>query len=251
MSKFQEFSGTVYLGLIDPTTGNFLGYLPPLECSSFKPSRAEPSVIEVKSAQRAKKGQVVYSKSTQGAAALEMVFSEMDSTLFGLAFAASPTTLSVSSSTLTNEAITLHALDTWYAASKRTLTSVVLKDATATTTYVLGTDYEVDARLGLIRALTGGDIAAGDVVKLSATYAAFTGEKFDGELVPQRIFRILFDGQNEVTKKDILIEYHEVPIQAPQEIFDFLSEELLSLTLTGTPITPAGKTSPYTIIRQS
>ncbi len=251
MSKFQEFSGTVYLGLIDPSNGNFLGYLPPLECSSFVPSRGEPSVVEVKSLKRAQRGQVVYSKSTQGTPGLQMVFKEMDSVLFGLAFAASPEALTISSASLTDEAIVLHAVDAWYAASKRNLSSIVLKNNAGDTTYVLNTDYEVDARLGLIKAKTGGAITAGSSVKLSATFAAFTGEKFDGELVPQRSFRILFDGRNETSLKDILIEYHEVPIQAPQEIFDFLSEELLSLTLTGTPITPAGKTSPYTIIRQS
>ena len=59
MSKFQEFSGTVYLGLIDPSNGNFLGYLPPLECPSFVPSRSEPSVVEVKSMKRAQRGQVL------------------------------------------------------------------------------------------------------------------------------------------------------------------------------------------------
>ena len=78
MSKFQEFSGTVYLGLIDPSNGNFLGYLPPLECPSFVPSRSEPSVVEVKSMKRAQRGQVVYSKSTQGSPGLQMVFKEMD-----------------------------------------------------------------------------------------------------------------------------------------------------------------------------
>mgnify|MGYP000952133558 CR=1 FL=1 len=251
MSKFQEFSGTVYLGLIDASNGNFLGYLPPLECSSFVPSRSEPTVLEVKSAKRAMKGQVVYSKSTPGAPSLEMAFSEMDSTLFGLAFAASPAALTVSSGSFTDEVVTLHALDTWYAASKRNLSSVVVKNNAGDVTHVLGTDYEVDTRLGLVRALTGGAITAGLAVKVSASYAAFSGEKFDGELVSQRSFRILFDGRNEVSGKDILVEYHEVPIQAPQEIFDFLSVELLSLTLTGTPITPTGKTSPYTIIRQS
>lgn len=251
MSKFQEFSGTVYLGLIDPSNGNFLGYLPPLECSSFLPSRGEPTVVEVKSLKRAQRGQVVYSKSTQGTPGLQMVFKEMDSILFGLAFAASPATLSISASTFTAQSVTLHALDTWYALPQRNVSSVVATNVAADVTYDVDDDYEIDARLGLIRGKTGGAITAGGVVKVSASYAAFTGEKFDGELVPQRSFRILFDGRNETSLKDILIEYHEVPIQAPQEIFDFLSEELLSLTLTGTPITPTGKTSPYTIIRQS
>ena len=34
-------------------------------------------------------------------------------------------------------------------------------------------------------------------------------------------------------------------------IFDFLADEVLSVTFDGAPVTPAGQTSPYTIIRQS
>lgn len=253
MSNVQQLSGTVYLGLINPSNGNFLGYLPPMECSAFTPGRAEATVVEVKSAKRAQKGQVIFSQSTQGAPSLEMTFPELDSVLMGMAFAASPETLTVSSGTITNELVTLHALDTWYAISKRTLSSIVVTENTDTTpdTYVLDEDYEVNARLGLIRGLSGGDLTAGQIVRVSATNAAFAGEKYEGELVPQRSFRILFDGRNDVTLKDIIIEYHEVPISAPLEIFDLLSTELITLTLTGAPITPTGKTAPYTVIRQS
>jgi hypothetical protein len=52
------------------------------------------------------------------------------------------------------------------------LSSVVVKDATDTTTYVEGTDYDVDYALGKIRAITGGNISATDDLVVDFTYGA-------------------------------------------------------------------------------
>jgi hypothetical protein len=79
-----------------------------------------------------------------------------------------------STATVTNEAVTLTALDTWYAlANKRQQPgTVVVKDTTLVTTYVEGDDYAIDYANGQVRGITGGGITAGDVVKVTYTYDA-------------------------------------------------------------------------------
>jgi hypothetical protein len=52
------------------------------------------------------------------------------------------------------------------------VSSVVVKDSTDTTTYVEGTDYDVDYAMGKIRAKTGGNISAADDLVVDFSYAA-------------------------------------------------------------------------------
>lgn len=58
----------------------------------------------------------------------------------------------------------------------RNIASVVVKDATDTTTYVVGTDYEVDLALGRLQILEAGTIAAG-VIHVSYTPATASWEQ--------------------------------------------------------------------------
>jgi hypothetical protein len=51
------------------------------------------------------------------------------------------------------------------------VSSVVVKDSTDTTTYIEGTDYDVDYAMGKIRAKTGGNISATDDLVVDFSYA--------------------------------------------------------------------------------
>ena len=60
---------------------------------------------------------------------------------------------------------------------KYNVTALVVKDETDTTTYIEGTDYEFDARVGfitIIPILDGGAIATGDILHLTVSYPDFT-----------------------------------------------------------------------------
>jgi len=78
------------------------------------------------------------------------------------------------SAVVTDEEVTITALDTWYALDHKRLqpgTAVVTNEGGGTT-YTEGTDYVIDYGNGEIRGLTGGAITALDVVKVDYTYDA-------------------------------------------------------------------------------
>jgi len=79
-----------------------------------------------------------------------------------------------STATVTDESVTITALDTWYDLDHKRLqpgTAVVTTDP-AGTTYTEGTDYVIDYGNGEIRGLTGGGISALDDILVDYTYDA-------------------------------------------------------------------------------
>jgi hypothetical protein len=65
-------------------------------------------------------------------------------------------------------------LDRWCVLANQVVSSVVVKDSTDTTTYVLNTDYQIDAESGAIRPLSTGNISADAVLHVSYHKAALT-----------------------------------------------------------------------------
>lgn len=65
-------------------------------------------------------------------------------------------------------------LDHWIDLGKKNLTSVVVKNASETTTYVEGTDYELDKDAGLLKCLSTGTITDAQPLKITRTWGAAT-----------------------------------------------------------------------------
>lgn len=75
---------------------------------------------------------------------------------------------------VTDEDVTAK-LDRYVALANQIVSSVVVKDAaTGLTTYTNGTDYEIDAQMGMIRCLSTGTITADLALHVSYTKAAMT-----------------------------------------------------------------------------
>ncbi|MGH7461961.1 MAG: hypothetical protein ACREMA_13180, partial [Longimicrobiales bacterium] len=83
--------------------------------------------------------------------------------------------------TITDEAITAK-LGGWVELSKSNFASAgfSVTNTAGTTTYVLDTDYEVNWRLGWIRAKQGGAITDNLALKVTGTYNAVTGTLIRG-----------------------------------------------------------------------
>lgn len=252
--ELAKYEGDVYFGLVDPTNNKFLGYIGPLEADSFVPSREEGEVQEITSKRRDIYGQTIYSETEPGRSVLTIGFREQPSPLLALIFAANLDTINVAGSTVTAEVIEVTELETWIPLAHRNITLTptppVVESEPAGTTYVITDDYILNTRLGLIKFIAGGAVTKGSSVSLDYTYGALTGTKFDGETVPEREVRVFFDGKNRVTKKDFSMEYYSVKIAAPTDMFDLLSSELITTELSGTALTPTGKTAPYQVIKQ-
>lgn len=147
----------------------------------------------------------------------------------------------------TPEVVTVPAPGYWAELAHRDVSSVVVKSSDNGTTYAEGTAYEVDYKLGLITAVTGGALAAGTVsCNISYTYAAKTGYTVSIGSSTQIRVEVLANLYNEYQDEYWTLELDSVVMGASQEI-NFISEpdsegETLQFALT--PETLSGGSSP-------
>ena len=125
------------------------------------------------------------------------------------------------------------------------LSSVVVKDSGETTTYVEGTDYEVNTNVGLLKALESGDITDGETLKVSYDYDE-AGMKILGSQNAEIKGALILDGINQVNGKPCRVYVHEARLKTTKEV-DFLADDFATLALEGTLLTPEGKNEPYYI----
>lgn len=83
---------------------------------------------------------------------------------------------SQTAASVTDQAVTA-LLDKWVDLGKINISNVVVTDVGAATTYVLGTDYELDLAAGLFRAITGGAITEAEALLVDYDYADATINK--------------------------------------------------------------------------
>lgn len=146
--------------------------------------------VEKKSAMCENAGQIVDSRSDIDTISGAMTMHQWDAATMGYAVGATPMALTGTGGTIASQNVTAPALGTWADIGKQGLSDVVVKDETDATTYVLGTDYLLNTQLGFISPIAGGGIAEGDVLHVSATYAAQTGYRLSVGTVLQNRVRI-------------------------------------------------------------
>lgn len=127
------------------------------------------------------------------------------------------------------------------------VSSVVVKDETDTTTYVADTDYEVNTRLGMIKALSTGSISDGDTLHVAYDYAAEAGYKITGATESSVLLKLRLDGYNVNSGNNVQVTVWEAHV-IPSTPIDFLSEDYGEITLEGEMITPTGYSWPFEII---
>lgn len=121
-------------------------------------------------------------------------------------------------------------------------------------TYVEGTDYAVNRRLGLVQVIAGSALAtavaaaAAPGLALLAGYEhlAISGSRVRGAVQPQLRAWVKFDGKNFADGRPVIAEAYEV-ILTPNAEFDFLADDWNELPLTGRMKTPLGRTEPFVV----
>lgn len=96
-----------------------------------------------------------------------------------IAFLGDEAKVTQTSGSATDETVTAK-LDRFVPLAHRSVSSVVVKDSTGTTTYEAGTDYVVDATRGWIKALSTGTITQDQPLKVSYDYGALSLNKIAG-----------------------------------------------------------------------
>jgi len=138
--------------------------------------------------------------------------------------------------------------DKWVPIELVDLTTCEVKDKTGLDTYEREEDYEINLRMGMIRALSSGSIKDGEVLNLSGNKAAASGSKITGATSPVINVGLYLDGKNYVDGSDIKLRVFKVQLRAEGD-FDMLAQGgFPELGFVGTMITPEGKTWPFEII---
>jgi hypothetical protein len=145
----------------------------------------------------------------------------------------------VTGASVTGETITaVH--DEWIPLAHQEVSSVVV------TGHTLNDDYLVNSTLGMIKALSTGDIVDGSTITVNYTYASKNGKKVRGNVESIVKCQLILEGRNLATDEDVIFRAPLWSI-SPSGALDLLGDDFASVDLTGTLEMPTGFDEPYTI----
>lgn len=194
-------------------------------------------------------GQVIAAATLPGKTTIKLTLNQLDAENLAIAFLGSAADGGQTAGSISAAApaeLTAH-LDKWVEIGKESVSSVVVKDATDVTTYTENTDYVVNTRLGLIKALSTGSIGEGDTINVSCSYAQVDWTLITGADSPIIRTKLVLDGKNYVNGRNCKVVVKEARLK-PSTAVDFLSEDFLPLELEGVCEIPTGDTTPLEIV---
>ncbi|WP_046005783.1 hypothetical protein [Pseudoalteromonas rubra] len=172
-------------------------------------------------------------------------FDDQPAELLALALMGKVKALNEGSGTVTDEAKTLPANQGWLELGHKNLATDGLVVKQGSTPLTLGTDFEINYALGMIRSVEGGAVAAGGSITVTYQHNARSGKTIEGGMESQVRARIFGEGTNLANGKAIELEIFDASMMPDKEI-DFAASEFVSGGLSGTAKLPQGKTSPFT-----
>ena len=240
--------GLVSLNVWDPVAQAYAGFGAPVDADKFeivpqseKKTSQSRSHLDYGQA----RASVVIPQPTQ----INIALSASSVAAFAMQFQGLVQALTQASGTWSNEAVTVTARDVFLPLPRRNVSDVgfVVTNVAGTTTYVLGTHYEVNWQRGEIRILpVVGAPALNDVLHIDGAFNAVDGKKILGGRVTQVRAQARLDGQNLVNGEVVEVDVHECVLGTGTG-FDFLSPDFTAIELTGEVVTPVGRTEGYEV----
>ena len=239
-------AGDVYARLYSPALGDYEQWVGPFETSKFE-IKPNSDLKEMTSRGRATYGQVIESVPLPKPADMSVTFAEVNKESIAMALFGTATDLNQGSGTVTDEVVVAD-LGKWVKLAFGNIATAgfTVSHTSGTPNYVLGTDYEVNYRLGMLRVLAGGAIADAASLKVDYTYNAVTGTKVAGGTQTQVRAQFKLDGVNFADQLPVIVDVWEA-VLTPDSAFDFLQNDFAEIALKGRLKTPAGKTEPFTV----
>jgi hypothetical protein len=240
-------AGDLYINRYNPATAAFEGFKGPFEASKFE-IKPNVELKELASRGRSSYGQVIESVPVPQPADFTVELPEVNRETLSLALLGVQSALNQGSGTWTNAPIVVTAKDVWLDLGKRNVTAAgfQVQDATNTTTYVLGTDYEINYAMGWLKIKPASAIAAAATLEVSGAYAAVSGALVKGAIESQIRAQFRLHGKNMADGLPCIVDVFEAVIAA-DAAFDFLADDFNTVSMPGRMKTPAGKDSPFTI----
>ena len=257
-NKVLQFEGDLRLWDINTSTSALTPVLAdtsdiygniPIEASGTVFGYEAGDLVEVKSKRRDRYNQTIHSEQQPGTPSISLTLVAVPAALMARVFYGEAAEVNVTGSTVTDESVTFSAsaltqqLDHTYLASSP---APVVTNSAGSTTYVAGTDYVIDTRLGRIRRIASGAIGATDTVLVDYTYQTFSLLRIRGGVAPQQSFYIEGDLKNRPDASDLKLTIYQANLATDGDV-DLFSSEPLTVTLTGNLITPEDKTEPYVV----
>jgi len=235
-------AGDLYMDFLD-SDGNSTGFVLAGNCKQFAP-KVETETKENKLNGRDTFGQTAESFTRITGSSLSMTFNRYDPNILAAAFMGSAVDQAAAAGSYT---ATITAIqDRWVEIGETGLETCVVKDETDTTTYAVGTDYEVNTRTGMVKVLSTGTIGDGDTLHISGDTLAKTGSKITAGTQSVVNVALRLDGKNLATGGNVLVTVWQAQLRSETE-FDFMGEDFPDVTFSGTLITPTGQTWPFHI----
>lgn len=196
---------------------------------------------ELKSMRRDSYGNIVKSVPISFSQSLKFTLTDIDKDNLILAMYGEGSVISQTAGSVTDEVVTV-IKGRWVPLARRKIKSspaVVVTDSAGTTTYVNGTDYNIDYESGRILALDAGSISNGDV-KVDYSYDAYTGYKVDANRQQLIEAELRFVGRDIAMGRNVEVVVYKVSIQPNSEV-DLLSTDFIKLGFVGDILsTPSG-----------
>lgn len=234
-------SGDLYIDFLD-ASGASTGFQLIGNCKKFAP-KVESETKENKLNGIDTFGQTSESYSRVTGSSLSMTFNRYDPQLLAAAFMGSAVDQTAVAGAYT--ATITGIKDRWVETGSVGLDTCVVKDSTDTTTYVVGEDYEVNKRTGMIKVLT--TELDGDELHVTGNTLAKTGSKITAGTASDIDVALRLDGKNLATGAYVLITVWHAQLRSETD-FDFMSEDFPELSFTASMLTPTGKTWPFEIV---
>lgn len=243
MSAFSFIGAAdAYVDLLSDT-GQRLGMELKGNCTEFTP-KPDSERKEQMATGRSNYGQVLASVTLPKPMTATITFNQLDASLFAAAFFGTNSALTQDAGTISVAEELTTIADRFVEIGKLMVSDVVVKDSTGTTTYVEGTHYTVNTRLGMIRALSTGTIPAGAVVKITYKHAAVNGTQMKAMTKSNVRIRIKLDGQNFADGRNFISDIYQMRL-APTSNFSLVGTEFVDVTFEGALETPAGYDEPF------
>lgn len=239
-------AGDLFINRYDMATGLKLGIAGPFQCSKFE-IKPNSDIKEQVSKGRETYGQTIATVAIPKPADITIVLTEMDKDGLTMALLGTASDFNQGAGTITDEPI-VAKLDKWVRLSKENFATAAfaVEHSTGAPVYVLGTDYLVNYRLGMVKALSSGAITEAQTLHVSGAYSAITGTKISGATQAQVKGEFILDGKNFVDGLPVICTAHEV-VLTPESPFDFLANDFGEINLKGRANTPAGKSEPFVV----
>lgn len=235
-------AATIFYRFKNPSTGLFG---PKKKIHTEKLEISTPSDLKEKiSKARDTYGQAFVSHRVAKPCEFTVTFSQVNKEIFAMMMSGITEEVNEAVQTITDHAVTV-VLDEWISIGYANLNPVglLVKNAAGVVTYVNDVDYEINPRLGLIKAKSNGAIAAG-VIEITGATLAVTGTKIIGARQHKHTLDFEVDGVNQINGKNVVLRAGQATVSA-ESAHDFLSGELDSISLKGRLEIPEGGNSPF------